>query len=126
MLSILRGASSLILATADFNFPRRRENSIFSLAYLELYAPTLGLGSCWGGMFERIAMKDNSPLIKLFNIPNNKNPRPPVSSYLSQIQIIVGFMVETNVTFKIHFFYNYNYLFLKNSGFLELIPIPNP
>lgn len=70
--TILRGAPSLILATADLNFPRGRENSILSLAYLELYAPTLGLGSCWAGMFERIAMKDNSPLLKLFNIPKDK------------------------------------------------------
>lgn len=70
--TILRGAPSLILATADSNFPRGRENSIFSLAYLELYAPTLGLGSCWAGMFERVAMKDNSPLLKLFNISKNK------------------------------------------------------
>jgi Nitroreductase len=70
--TILRGASSLILATADSNFPRGRENSIFSLTYLELYAQALGLGSCWAGMFERIAMKDNSPLIKLFNINSNK------------------------------------------------------
>ncbi len=70
--TILRGASSLVLATADSNFPRGRENSILSLTYLELYAPTLGLGSCWAGMFERIAMKDNSPLLKLFNIPENK------------------------------------------------------
>ncbi|WP_234117345.1 nitroreductase family protein [Clostridium hydrogenum] len=70
--TILRGAPSLILATADSNFPRGRENSIFSLAYLELYTPTLGLGSCWAGMFERVAMKDNSPLLKLFNISKNK------------------------------------------------------
>ena len=68
----MRGASCLILATADVDFPRGRENSIFSLAYLELYAPTLGLGSCWAGMFERIALKDNSPILKLFNIPKDK------------------------------------------------------
>ncbi|AQR97398.1 nitroreductase family protein [Clostridium saccharoperbutylacetonicum] len=70
--TILRGASSLILATADSSFPRGRENSILSFTYLELYAPTLGLGSCWAGMFERVAMKENSPLIKLFNIKSNK------------------------------------------------------
>ncbi|MNB81142.1 Ferredoxin-2 [compost metagenome] len=72
MDTILRGAPSLILATADLNFPRGRENSIISLAYLELFAPTLGLGSCWAGMFERVAMRVNSPLLQLFNIPANK------------------------------------------------------
>ncbi len=70
--TILRGASSLVLAIADADFPRGRENSIFSLTYLELYAPTLGLGSCWAGIFERIAMKENSPLTGLFQIPANK------------------------------------------------------
>ncbi|WP_378956180.1 nitroreductase family protein [Pelosinus sp. sgz500959] len=70
--TILRGAPCLILATADINFLRGRENSIFSLTYLELYAPTLGLGSCWAGVFERIACRDNSPLLTLFNIPKDK------------------------------------------------------
>ncbi|GFZ32228.1 nitroreductase [Clostridium zeae] len=72
MDTILRGAPSLILAISDSDFPRGRENSIFSLTYLELYAPTLGLGSCWAGMFERIVMKDNCPLFELFSIPKNK------------------------------------------------------
>lgn len=70
--AILRGAPCLVLATADVDFPRGRENSIFSLAYMELYAPTLGLGSCWAGVFEKIALEDNSPMLKLFNIPKGK------------------------------------------------------
>ncbi|WP_025692555.1 nitroreductase family protein [Paenibacillus zanthoxyli] len=70
--TILRGAPTLVLAIADKNFPRGRENSILSLAYLELYAPTLGLGSCWAGIFEKIALKDHSPMLKLFDIPEGK------------------------------------------------------
>lgn len=70
--TILRGAPSLILATADSEFPRGRENTILSFAYLELYAPTLGLGSCWAGIFERIARKNDSPLLELFTIPETK------------------------------------------------------
>ncbi|WP_196599821.1 nitroreductase family protein [Pectinatus frisingensis] len=69
---ILRNAPSLILATADMNFPRGRENSIFSLAYLELYAPTLGLGSCWAGILEVLALDIKSPLLKLFHIPEGR------------------------------------------------------
>jgi len=38
---ILRGAPNLILAITDADFLRGRENSVFSLAYLELYAPTI-------------------------------------------------------------------------------------
>jgi len=70
--AILRGSPCLVLATSDVDFQRGRENSIFSLAYMELYAPTLGLGSCWAGVFEKIALKDNSPMLKLLNIPKGK------------------------------------------------------
>lgn len=30
----------------------------------------MGLG--WGGVFEKIALKDNSPMLKLFNVPKGK------------------------------------------------------
>jgi nitroreductase len=53
-------------------FQQGRENSIFSLAYLELYAPALGLGSCWAGIFELCAFSGHEPLLKLFNIPEGK------------------------------------------------------
>jgi len=67
--SILRGAPSLVLTTAPTEFRNGRENSIFYLTYLELFAPTLGLGSCWAGLLERCALSNNSPIIDLFNIP---------------------------------------------------------
>lgn len=70
--SILRGAPCLILTTTEKDFLRGRENSIFSLTYLELYAPVLGLGSCWAGLFEICALAENSPILKLFNIPTDK------------------------------------------------------
>ncbi|SMC45386.1 nitroreductase family protein [Sporomusa malonica] len=69
---VLRGAPNLILATAATDFSRGRENSVFSLAYLELYAPNLGLGSCWAGILEVCALSANSPMLKLFNIPEGK------------------------------------------------------
>jgi len=69
---IFRGAPNIILAIADKDFSKGRENSIFSLAYLELYAPSLGLGSCWAGFFEVFALLKNSPMLKLFNIPEEK------------------------------------------------------
>lgn len=70
--TVFRGAPCLILATAHVDFTRGRENSIFSLTYLELYAPSLGLGSCWAGVFEKIALEDNSPMLELFNISKDK------------------------------------------------------
>ncbi len=69
---IFRGAPNLILTIANKDFSRGRENSIFSLAYLELYAPSLGLGSCWAGLFEFCALAPNTPMLELFNIPKGK------------------------------------------------------
>lgn len=52
---IFRGAPAVVIATAPKNFPLGHDNARFSLAYVELYAPTLGLGSCWAGFFEMCA-----------------------------------------------------------------------
>jgi len=70
--SILRGAPNLIIATADKDFSNARANSISCLTYLELFAPSLGLGTCWAGFFEYCASIKGSPLLKLFNIPEGK------------------------------------------------------
>ena len=70
--TILRDAPYLILATTQKNFPRDRENTIFSFAYLELFATSLGLGSCWAGLFEMCAFSNHSPLLELFKIPENQ------------------------------------------------------
>jgi nitroreductase/NAD-dependent dihydropyrimidine dehydrogenase PreA subunit len=70
--SIFRGAPNLIIATADKKFQNGRDNSVSFLTYLELYAPSLGIGSCWAGIFEYCASIENSPMLKLFNIPEEK------------------------------------------------------
>jgi nitroreductase/NAD-dependent dihydropyrimidine dehydrogenase PreA subunit len=70
--TILRDAPSIILTLADKDFRNGRENSILSLSYLELYAPSLGLGSCWAGLFEICALNEDSPMYKLFKIPEGK------------------------------------------------------
>ena len=70
--TILRDAPHLILATAQKDFIKGRENTIFSLAYLELFATTLGLGSCWAGLFEMCVFAGYAPLLELFNIPADK------------------------------------------------------
>lgn len=68
----MRGAPHLILATTRKNFPRGRENTILSLTYLELFATSFGLGSCWAGLFEMCALSDHYPLLELFDIPEDK------------------------------------------------------
>lgn len=69
---ILRDAPSLILSLADKDFRNARENSIFQLTYLELFAPSIGLGSCWAGLLELCARNEDSPIHKLLNIPDKK------------------------------------------------------
>jgi nitroreductase/NAD-dependent dihydropyrimidine dehydrogenase PreA subunit len=69
---ILRDAPSLILSLADKDFRNARENSIFSLTYLELFAPSLGLGSCWAGILEVCARSEDSPIHKLLNLSEKK------------------------------------------------------
>lgn len=70
--SVLRSAPALVVATANKNFTQGRINSISCLTYLELFAPYLDLGSCWAGLFEHCAMGENSPMLKLLSISNDK------------------------------------------------------
>lgn len=70
--TVLRNVPQIILATTAKGIPRGRENTIFSLAYLELYAPSLGLGSCWAGLLEMCLFDKYQPLLNLFNIPEDK------------------------------------------------------
>ncbi|MDD4321019.1 MAG: nitroreductase family protein [Acidaminococcaceae bacterium] len=70
--NILRNAPHLLLAMAQKNLVRGRENSVFSLAYLELFAPSLGLGSCWAGIVEMCIFAGYAPLLELFNVPKDK------------------------------------------------------
>ena len=67
---ILRGAPCLVMAIAPKNFlPRSRDNTHFSLAYAELYAPTIELGTCWAGFFEACALSGYQPLLDILKLP---------------------------------------------------------
>lgn len=70
--TILRDAPHLILGLTEKNFARGRENTIFSLAYLELYATSLGLGSCWAGLLEMCITAEYAPLLRLFDTPADR------------------------------------------------------
>lgn len=69
---ILRGAPCLVVATAPKSLLGRcRDNTHFSLAYAELYAPSIGLGTCWAGFFEACASNGYQPLLKLLGLPED-------------------------------------------------------
>lgn len=70
--SILRNAPCLIMAHADATFARGRENTLFSLAYVEALAPSLGLGSCWAGLMEAAAFAGFAPVLDLLAVPAGK------------------------------------------------------
>jgi nitroreductase/NAD-dependent dihydropyrimidine dehydrogenase PreA subunit len=70
--TILRDAPCLIVATAERNYyTLGRDNTHFALTYARLYAPALGLGSCWSGLFEYCAVSEYKPLLKLLKLPRN-------------------------------------------------------
>ncbi|HEX9025982.1 MAG TPA: nitroreductase family protein [Clostridium sp.] len=71
--TIIRGASCLVLALCDKNlFSLGRDNTHFSLSYVQLYAQTMGLATCWTGLLEFCANAGYEPLLNLLNIPDGK------------------------------------------------------
>lgn len=70
---ILRDAPVLIIATAPKALARGRDNTHFALAYVELYANTLGLGSCWAGFFEGCTASGYKPMLDILNLPEAKS-----------------------------------------------------
>ena len=71
--SILRNAPVLVLGTSATTFARGRENTLLSLAYVELLAPALGLGTCWAGLLEAAAFSGFAPLLNLLAIPEDRH-----------------------------------------------------
>jgi nitroreductase/NAD-dependent dihydropyrimidine dehydrogenase PreA subunit len=66
---VLRDAPCLILALAAKGFGMGRDNARLSLEYVELFATTLGLGTCWNGFVEMCAGAGYQPLLETLNIP---------------------------------------------------------
>jgi nitroreductase/NAD-dependent dihydropyrimidine dehydrogenase PreA subunit len=64
---ICRGAPHVIVAHADKNYDFGAEDCALALSYLELFAPALGLGACWGGYFYS-AVNAYPPLFKALGL----------------------------------------------------------
>jgi len=85
---IFRGAPQLIIALADKDHPRPRENAQFSLTFIALLAPTLGLGTCWAGYFESLAIRDQfaAPFWKFLGLADNMRIRGALMVGLPDVQ----------------------------------------
>lgn len=49
---VLRNVSALVVASAPKTDPNGLVNVTLALSYLDLAAPSMGLGSCWAGLFK--------------------------------------------------------------------------
>ncbi|MFC1848016.1 nitroreductase family protein [Chloroflexota bacterium] len=65
---ITRGAPHLVVAHAPKDQPFAEGNSYIALTYLELAAYSLGLGTCWAGMFQA-ATSSYQPLADALELP---------------------------------------------------------
>jgi nitroreductase/NAD-dependent dihydropyrimidine dehydrogenase PreA subunit len=65
---VCRRAPHLIVAHADKNWGFGAEDTALALSYFELYAPVLGLGTCWAGYFYA-AVNAYPPLGEALRLP---------------------------------------------------------
>jgi len=93
---VLRNAPVLLVAHAPKEAPNGMVDLTLSLSYLELAAPTLGLGTCWAGMLQgallsrpeiktALGLPENHPhhypmmlgytKLKYYRLPERKPPR---------------------------------------------------
>lgn len=74
---LFRGAPGLILALCDKDKPTGRESAQFALTFVALYAQTLGIGTCWAGIFERLAVNDAyaAPILEWAHVPSDRRIR---------------------------------------------------
>lgn len=67
---ILRNAPVLIAAFAPKNLNPAPVTATLALEYLELYATTLGLGTCWAG-YTQVCAQQFAPLVEFLKIPKD-------------------------------------------------------
>lgn len=65
---ICRGAPHIIVVHGDKEYGFGAEDGALALSYFELFAPMIGLGSCWGGYFYS-AVNAYPPLFEALGLP---------------------------------------------------------
>lgn len=71
---IMRGAPCLLIAYAPKGFIFGRQNAISQFTYAELYANTMGLGTCWAGFVEQCLFTKPKGLMNLLGFPPDTEP----------------------------------------------------
>ncbi len=66
---ICRGAPHVIVVHGDKDWPFGSEDGALALSHLDLYAPTMGLGTCWGGYLYSAA-NNYPPLFEAMGLPS--------------------------------------------------------
>ncbi len=70
---IFRGAPHIIVVSNSVKAPCPKEDSIIALSYFELYAQSLGLGTCWCG-YAQICFNLFPELCEYMKIPSGYQP----------------------------------------------------
>jgi len=75
--AVLRGAPALIVASAPKEDLNGTVNLTLALSYLELAAPSMGLGTCWAGILKG-ALLSWPPLQKAIGLPEDHTHHYPM------------------------------------------------
>ena len=75
--AVLRGAPAIVLASAPREDQNGTVNLTLALSYLELAAPSLGLGACWAGLLQG-ALLGWPPLQKAIGLPEGHSHHYPM------------------------------------------------
>jgi nitroreductase/NAD-dependent dihydropyrimidine dehydrogenase PreA subunit len=65
---VCRGAPHVIVGHCDKNYAFGAEDTALALSYLEIFAPALGLGTCWAG-YLYTAVNNHPPLFEALKLP---------------------------------------------------------
>jgi nitroreductase/NAD-dependent dihydropyrimidine dehydrogenase PreA subunit len=70
---ILRNAPHLIVAVCSQESGEMGRSTAASfLTYAELFAPAIGLGTCWAGIIQHCAFSGYAPLLDILNLPDDQ------------------------------------------------------
>ena len=70
---IFRGAPNMVVVSSPITAPCAPQDSVIALSYIELYANSLGFGTCWCG-YAQICMKLFPEFSAILDIPEGYSP----------------------------------------------------